>query len=406
MKNILILVFLLFISNYTFSQNEQTHILQQMKEDISYLASDKLKGRQTGTNGEKRAAKYISKKFEENNLIEKGDKGYFQCFKTTIKQNPHSNQKKKKIQGLNVVGYCDNKQKETIIIGAHYDHLGKGNYGSLYTGKKEIHNGADDNASGVSILINLINKLCDNNLYNYLFIAFSGEEIGLLGSSYFAKNSTIDLSNVKFMLNFDMVGRLNERKELAINGVGTSNKWEELLSASNNFNFKLITSESGIGPSDHTSFYLQNIPVLHFFTGQHEDYHKPTDDIEKINFNGMYSIMSYVDNIIQKSAKIKDFKFQETANDTTQTPKFNVTLGIMPDYLYDGDGLRIDGVTKGKTADKHNILKGDVVIRIGTLEITDIMKYMEGLSMFNKGDKTTITIKRNSKTIEIPITFH
>ena len=406
MKNILILVFLLFISNYTFSQNEQTHILQQMKEDISYLASDKLKGRQTGTNGEKRAAKYIREKFEENNLIEKGNKGYFQYFKTTINKNPHSHQKKKKIQGLNVVGYCDNKQKETIIIGAHYDHLGKGNYGSLYTGKKEIHNGADDNASGVSILINLINKLCDNNLYNYLFIAFSGEEIGLLGSSYFAKNSTIDLSNVKFMLNFDMVGRLNERKELAINGVGTSNKWEELLSASNNFNFKLITSESGIGPSDHTSFYLQNIPVLHFFTGQHEDYHKPTDDIEKINFNGMYSIMSYVDNIIQKSAKIKDFKFQETANDTTQTPKFNVTLGIMPDYLYDGDGLRIDGVTKGKTADKHNILKGDVVIRIGTLEITDIMKYMEGLSMFNKGDKTTITIKRNSKTIEIPITFH
>ena len=406
MKNILILVFLLFISNYTFSQNEKTHILQQMKEDISYLASDKLKGRQTGTNGEKKAAKYISKKFEENNLIKKGNKGYFQYFKTTIHKNPHSHQKKKKIQGLNVVGYCDNKQKETIIIGAHYDHLGKGNYGSLYTGKKEIHNGADDNASGVSILINLIDKLCSNNLYNYLFIAFSGEEIGLLGSSYFAKNSTIDLSNVKFMLNFDMVGRLNESKDLAINGVGTSNKWKELLQESNNFEFKLITSESGIGPSDHTSFYLQNIPALHFFTGQHEDYHKPTDDIEKINFNGMYSIMSYVDNIIQKSSKIKDFKFQETANDTTQTPKFNVTLGIMPDYLYDGDGLRIDGVTKGKTADKHNILKGDIVIRIGTLEITDIMKYMEGLSMFNKGDKTTITIKRDSKIIEIPITFH
>jgi len=406
MKNILIFLFLLLISNYTFSQNDKTNIVQQMKEDVSYLASDKLKGRQTGSNGEKRAAKYISKKFEEHNLVTKGNKGYFQYFKTTINQNPHSNHKKKKIRGLNVVGFCDNKQKETIIIGAHYDHLGEGNYGSLYTGKKEIHNGADDNASGVSILINLINKLCSNNLYNYLFIAFSGEEIGLLGSSYFAKNSTIDLSNVKFMLNFDMVGRLNERKELAINGVGTSNKWEELLTTSNSFNFKLITSESGIGPSDHTSFYLQNIPVLHFFTGQHEDYHKPTDDVEKINFTGMYSIMSFVENIIKESSKIKDFEFQKTANDTTKTPKFNVTLGIMPDYLYDGDGLRIDGVTKGRTADKYKILKGDIVIRIGNLEITDIMKYMEGLSMFKKGDETIITVKRDNKTIEIPIIFH
>ena len=407
MKNILILLFIPLTFSYTFSQNNKENIIEKMREDIGYLASDKLQGRKTGTHGEKMAARYISNKFKEHGLIQKGNKGYFQSFKTTINQNPHSNQKNKTIKGLNVIGFCDNKKEETIIIGAHYDHLGKGEYGSLYTGKKEIHNGADDNASGVSILINLIDTLCDNNLYNYLFIAFSGEEIGLLGSSYFAKNPTIELNKVKFMLNFDMVGRLNKNKELAINGVGTSNKWKELIQTSNNFNFKLITSDSGVGPSDHTSFYLQDIPVLHFFTGQHEDYHKPTDDIEKINFNGMFSIISYVNNIIKESSEITNFHFQETVSDTTQTPKFSVTLGIMPDYLYDGgDGLRIDGVTKGKTAYKYGILKGDIVVKIGSVKVNDIMDYMQGLSEFQKGDSTIIKLKRDKDIIDIPIIFH
>ena len=406
MKNILILLFILFNSVQVFSQNKKENITNQMRKDITYLASDKLSGRETGTCGEKKAAQYISKKFREYGLIQKGTKGYFQSFKTKISLNLHSNKKNKQIKGLNVIGYCDNQKDETIIIGAHYDHLGKGDHGSLYSGKKEIHNGADDNASGVSILINLVDELCHNNLYNYLFIAFSGEEMGLLGSSYFAKNPTIDLKKVKFMLNFDMVGRLNKNKELAINGVGTSNKWKELIQSSNKFDFKLITSDSGVGPSDHTSFYLQNIPVLHFFTGQHEDYHKPTDDIDKINFNGMFSIMSYVDNIITTSSEITNFIFQETASDTTQTPKFSVTLGVMPDYLYDGEGLRIDGVTKGKTAHKYGIIKGDIVIGIGDIIVKDIMNYMEGLSKFKKGDGTVIKLKRDKNTIEIPIIFH
>lgn len=406
MKNLLTILILVFISDYLVAQNNNNILINNMKEDVTFLASDKLKGRKTGTIGEKKAAKYIKEKFKNHGLEEKGDDGYYQVFKTTTHPNPHSNNKSKKIKGINIVGYCDNQQAETIIIGAHYDHLGYSHTSSLHDGKKAVHNGADDNASGVSVLIQLIDQLCPNKLYNYLFIAFSGEEEGLLGSSYFAKNSTIDLNTVRFMINFDMIGRLNLNNEIAINGTGTSTQWNNLLETTNSlFNLKLIKSESGIGPSDHTSFYLQNIPVLHFFTGQHEDYHKPTDDVEKINFNGMHTIMSFVQSLIETSSKIKHFNFQETKSDTTKTPKFNVTLGIMPDYLYDGDGLRVDGVSKGKTASKFGVLKNDVIIKMGEIKVLNIMDYMKGLSKFEKGDTTIIEVKRQHEKIKIPIIF-
>ena len=171
------------------------------------------------------------------------------------------------------------------------------------------------------------------------------------------------------------------------------------------FNLKLIKSESGIGPSDHTSFYLQNIPVLHFFTGQHEDYHKPTDDVEKINFQGIQTIISFVQSLIETSHTIENFNFQETQSDTTKTPKFNVTLGIMPDYLYDGVGLRVDGVSKGKTASKFGILKNDIIIKMGDIEVLNMMDYMTCLSRFEKGDTTTVKIKREDEQIKLSIIF-
>lgn len=404
MKKIaLVTLFFIFSSAYLIAQEKA--VINKMIEEVTFLASDQLEGRETGTQSEEIAAKYIRYKFREYGLLPKGSNGYFQYFKSTIKSHPHSSVGDKKINGINVVGYLDNSQKETVVIGAHYDHLGYGHSGSLHDGEKEIHNGADDNASGVSILINLINELADNKKYNYLFIAFSGEEYGLLGSSYYAKNPTIDLTTVRFMINFDMVGRLNSDNTLAINGVGTSSVWDRLLDKANKYNFKLKKSDSGIGPSDHTSFYLQNIPALHFFTGQHEDYHKPSDDVEKVNFSGMYLIMSYVQSIIDNSITIDDFDFKETANDTTATPRFKVTLGIMPDYLYDGEGLRIDGITKNKIAAKFGILKGDIIIKLGAIEVTDIYKYMEGLSKYNIGDSVIVKVKREDEIVDIPIIF-
>ena len=405
MKKILFsFLFLIFIGYESNAQNKE-QIIKNMIAEVSYLASDELEGRQTGTDSEKLAAKYISKKFKDYKLIGKGENGYLQLFEAKIKENPHSQKIKKEITGINVVGYIDNKQKETIIIGAHYDHIGYGSFGSLYDGEKAVHNGADDNASGVSILLNLANSLAEVKDYNYLFIAFSGEEHGLFGSSYYAKNPTIDLKTVRFMINFDMVGRLNKENVLAVNGVGTSSNWNELIKESNKFNFQLKTSETGMGASDHTSFYLQDIPVLHFFTGQHGDYHKPSDDVDKINFEGMYKIHEFVKEIITNSIEIKDFDFQKTASDNNSTPRFKVTLGVMPDYLFDGEGMRIDGVSKGKTADKYGILKGDIVIKMGEIKVTDMMSYMKGLSNFEKGDSAVVGINRKGEIIEIPVIF-
>tara|TARA_B100001142_G_scaffold312099_1_gene347140 strand:+ start:1426 stop:2646 length:1221 start_codon:yes stop_codon:yes gene_type:complete len=405
MKKLIQSLLLLLIS-ISFSQaQDKQKILESMRMEVSYLAADELEGRATGTQGETKAAEYIVLKFKEYNLLPKGEEEFFQFFEAKIRKNPHSQEVKEKIIGKNVVGYLNNNADETIIIGAHYDHVGYGSFGSLYVGEKEVHNGADDNASGVSILINLAKSLQEIKDYNYLFIAFSGEEHGLFGSSYYAKNPTIDLKKVRFMINFDMVGRLNNDRLLAINGVGTSNEWIDLINKSNKYDLKLKTTESGIGPSDHTSFYLQNIPSIHFFTGQHEDYHKPSDDVEKINFDGMYIIYDYVKEIINNSLEIKEFSFQETKSDTTITPRFKVTLGVMPDYLFDSEGMRIDGVSKGKTAYTYGILKGDIVLKMGEIDVKDMMSYMHALSQFNHGDTTIVKINRNLKIIETEIVF-
>ena len=207
------------------------------------------------------------------------------------------------------------------------------------------------------------------------------------------------------MLNFDMVGRLNENRTLLVNGVGTSTKWKDLVQESNIYDFDLKTTLSGFGASDHTPFYNREIPVLHFFTGQHEDYHKPSDDFEKINIEGIYDISKYVINIIKNSHEISDFDYVETQSERKENPSFSVTLGIMPDYLSEEIGLRIDGVSKGKLASRIGILKGDIILKMGNVTVTDIMTYMEALSKFKSGDSTTVKVKRNSKNIIFNVTF-
>ena len=404
MKKILIYLFL--ISQITIICGQENIKITQIQEDLKFLSSDELEGRFTGTKGERIASEYIIKNFIEFNLQPLGDSNSFiQKFNAKLRKNPHSDLDVKKIIGKNVVGFHNNNAKHTIIIGAHYDHLAYGQVGSLSTLENQIHNGADDNASGVALMINLIPELINYKNYNYLFIAFSGEELGLYGSTYFTKYPTINLDKVRFMLNFDMVGRLNKQRTLLVNGVGTSSKWEKLVDESNIYNFELKTTPSGFGASDHTPFYNRKIPVLHFFTGQHNDYHKPSDDIDKINFEGIYDISLYVLNIIKNSFDINDFDYVETKSNSNETPRFSVTLGIMPDYLSEEQGLRIDGVAKDKLADRVGILAGDIIIRLGDFEITDIMTYMKALSKFKSGDKSKVVVYREDSEYEFEITF-
>ena len=407
MKHLITIIFLILLV----SCKQEMAPTKTIQEDVTFLADDKLEGRQTGTEGEKAAAAYIAERFKNLNLTSKGTNGYFQTFSFKPKTEPHQEVNytvkdgDSTITGTNVIGYIDNKAPKTVVIGAHYDHLGYGAEGSLHRGDTAIHNGADDNASGVAVLLNLVSKLKDTlQKNNYLFIAFSGEEMGLLGSNYFVKNPTIDSSSMNYMINMDMVGRLKKDSTLAVYGTGTSPIFKQTLTAHNS-KFKLISKESGVGPSDHTSFYLNNIPVLHFFTGQHEDYHKPGDDSEKLNYAGMETIGNYIFDIIGDLDDNGKLAFRKTKNESEETPRFKVTLGVIPDYMFDGKGMRIDGVSENKPAQKAGLQKGDVVLQLGEFEINDMMGYMKALSKIEKGTTTTVKVDRKGKQIEKAVTF-
>lgn len=313
--------------------------------------------------------------------------------------------------GHNVIGYINNKASSTVIIGAHYDHLGYGEDGNsmLRGGPKQIHNGADDNASGTAALIEMARLLSKSKSRNnnYLFIAFSGEELGLFGSKYFTEHPTIDLSSVNYMINMDMVGRLNDSsKMLTIGGYGTSPVWSEVLYTQKNLPFSIKTDSSGTGPSDHTSFYLKKIPVLFFFTGLHHDYHKPSDDADKINYTGELQIVKYIVGLIKDLNSKDKLVFTPTRDrQTTTSARFSVSLGIMPDYTYNGAGVKVDGISEGKAAQKAGIRAGDIVTGLGEYRISSLETYMQALSKFKQGDSTTVHLKRGNEELKFDITF-
>ena len=389
-----------------------TEQLNQLRADISYLASDELEGRETGTAGEELAAAYISQRLTRLGIsgLFEGTEPYYQYFKKTIRSNPHAlenNPDDPVVRGKNVVAFDDNGSEHTIIIGAHYDHLGYGKEGSLYQGPPAIHNGADDNASGVAAMLALASYLKDKPMSsNVLYIAFSGEEKGLWGSNFFVDNSPLEMEDINYMINMDMVGRLNEDRQLAIYGSGTSPSWNDLIYGVKSPVFKFTITESGLGPSDHSSFYLEDIPVLHFFTGQHEDYHRPSDDTHKSNFEGRQDIIRYIGGIVDRSKVLPKFEFTKTKDESETVPDFKVTLGVIPDYLFDGRGMRIDGVRDGRTASVAGMKKGDIVTKMGKLEIVDMMSYMKALGTFEPGQTVPVQIIREGDMVmEKEVTF-
>ncbi len=408
MKKFISFLMGLSLSICLFSQVKESD-LQGLQVDVVYLASNLLEGRETGKNGEAMAANYIASRFAQTGLQPKGNDGnWFHSFVFKHNTNPHGGGVEESRNGKNVIGYIDNGAANTVIIGAHYDHLGMGMPGSsLHAGEPEVHNGADDNASGVAAMLLLAkylkNGMAKNN--NYLFLGFSGEEMGLFGSKNFVNAPTIDLGKVNYMLNMDMVGRLNEEKVLAVNGAGTSPDWKDALEKISQNGIKVKTSDSGVGPSDHTSFYLKDIPVLHFFTGQHTDYHKPSDDSELVNYEGIYDVSNFMLQLIQDLDDNGKLAFTKTKDEQQQAASFKVTLGVMPDYVFDGEGMRIDAVLDDKPAKKAGLEGGDIVIKIGEKEVKNIYDYMDGLAMYKKGDKAIVKVKRKDSTIEKEVQF-
>jgi hypothetical protein len=312
-------------------------------------------------------------------------------------------------KGHNVVGYINNNVANTIIIGAHYDHLGYGeDNNSRNTGAAAIHNGADDNASGTAALLELSRLLKAEGVKtsNYLFIAFSGEELGLYGSKYFTDHPTVALNTVNYMINMDMVGRFNDTaKTITVGGIGTSPTWSTLINEKKPA-FSIKIDSSGTGPSDHTSFYRKDIPVLFFFTGLHTDYHKPSDDFDKINYKGQLLIVKYITRLVARSSKEPKLAFTKTREQqTTTSARFTVSMGIMPDYTFSGNGVKVDGVSEGRAAQKAGLKAGDVVTKLGEFNVSSVEAYMQALSKFKKGDATKVKVKRGNDELEFDIVF-
>ncbi|MCS6974431.1 MAG: M20/M25/M40 family metallo-hydrolase [Cyclobacteriaceae bacterium] len=381
----------------------------QIRSHIKILASDSLQGRGTGTEGERMAASYVESQFKKLKLRPMGTNGsFYQEF--PFRGGAHGEGEPGTAR--NVIAFLDNKAPYTIIIGAHYDHLGLGMQGGSLDAnpKDKIHNGADDNASGTAGALELARYLATNRKkekHNFLFILFSGEEMGLLGSKYFTEHPTYDLAKVNFMINMDMIGRLNpETKTVVVNGTGTSPVWEPLLQSLATEQLKIKTDSSGIGPSDHTSFYLKNIPVLHFFTGSHGDYHKPSDDWDKINYEGAVAVLNLIRQVIEALDAQPKLQFLKTkSNAMAVRSPFKVTLGVMPSYSSSEPGLKVDGVTEGRPAQKAGIQAGDLIIQLGPYEIKDVQSYMEALGKFEKGQKAEVKVKRGGEVISLTVEF-
>lgn len=306
----------------------------------------------------------------------------------------------------NIIGLIDNKAANTVILGAHYDHLGFGEDKNALDTGHIIHNGADDNASGTAALMELARllkiKSPINN--NYLIMHFSGEELGLLGSKYWLENPTLKI-NANYMINMDMVGRYDTAKKLTIGGYGTSPEWGITIpAAAGGFVYKI--DSAGSGPSDHASFYRKDIPVLFLFTGSHSDYHKSTDDWDKINYKGQKDIVRLVYKTIELTDAKGKLVFTKTAEQQMgRGTRFTVSLGVIPDYGFSGTGMRIDGVSAGKIAEKKGLQAGDILLQLGSYKFVDVNSYMQTLAKFKKGDKTILLYKRGNEEKQVEIEF-
>ncbi len=313
----------------------------------------------------------------------------------------------------NVIGYIEGSnpdfKDEYIIIGAHYDHLGWGGQGSLAPDTVAIHNGADDNGSGTVGLLELAEYFVHNRgrlNRSLIFIAFTAEEEGTIGSAYYVKNPIFPLENTIAMINMDMIGRMKEDK-LTIYGVGTSPVWNDLIERlSSNYKFSLNLIKDGYGPSDHAQFYSKGIPVLHFFTGIHSDYHKPSDDYDKINYSGQKRILDFISRLVFELDKVKEKpQFVKVETPQRSARGFRVMLGVVPDYSEEVRGMKVADVRPGTPADKAGIKPGDVIIKMGGREIANIYDYTYALGDYNPGDEVEVVVLRDGKEIGFKIRF-
>ncbi len=297
--------------------------------------------------------------------------------------------------------------EETIVVGAHYDHLGYGGEGSLAPGVREVHNGADDNASGTAALLEVAQRLQSRGRKlprRVLFAAFTAEERGLIGSAYYCQHPVFPLESTIAMLNLDMVGRMDGNK-LIIQGMETAVQFEHLVRGLNQqYGFEITAQPGGVGPSDHTSFYLRQIPVLFFFTGTHPDYHRPSDDYEKLNLEGMRRVAAMAADLVAAIAETAP-RPQYVA---TNTPSFSrggdrPYFGSIPDFTQTGKGYAISGVARGSPAEKGGLQAGDVIVRLGESQIGSLEDFDSALRKYKAGDKVQVVVRRGEAEVSLDV---
>jgi hypothetical protein len=305
-------------------------------------------------------------------------------------------------------GEDESLKNEYLIFGAHFDHLGMGGPGSSSRAVDTVgvHHGADDNASGVALLIEMAGRFAGtkgSHKRSLVFVAFTGEEVGMFGSKHFTENPVIDLTKVNAMINFDMVGRLKETKDFNVGGVGTADSLKERAMAIADTNLiKLTFTDEGSGPSDHSSFYSKNIPVLYFTTGAHEDYHTPADSWDKINYKGIVNegdlIFKMTSGLANEPARLKFKEAGQKDDPNRPVRRKGITLGIMPDFTGRiSNGLIVDAVTPGKPASVGGMKKGDIITSIDGKAVNNIGDYMFRMGQVKKGQTISVDVLRNNK---------
>ncbi len=384
----------------------------RVRGDIQFLASDALQGRGTGTAGNDSAAAFAARRYASLGLSAIVP-GYLQPFSARsavlARQGGAS-----ELRTQNVVAYLAGTDPalrgQVIVIGAHFDHLGRSTVGALDPEAKDaIRNGADDNASGTAAVLELARLLPTRpTRRSVVFVNFSGEELGLLGSQHFVEHSPVPLDSVVAMLNFDMVGRMRG-DSVIVYGVATAREMPAVLDSANaRFGLAVRALGDGFGPSDHSSFFARNIPVLHFFTNLHEDYHRATDDVERINAAGAARVIALAEQVVREIDR-RDARLTFVRSSTPPVAAgartgSNVYLGSIPDMAApDIKGLRLTGVRAGSPADSAGLKPGDVVVELGGKPVTDLESYSTALYSFKPGDVVEIVVLRGEVRLKMAV---
>ncbi len=392
---------------------------ERFAEGVEWLAADAREGRGLGTEGLAEAGRWIATRFSEIGLDPAGSDGFLQPFPTTIPDpsNPHA--EGVPVEAFNVVGRLPaggpRPLDGVIVIGAHYDHLGLGGPGSLAPDVRAVHNGADDNASGTMALIEAARGLAerrDELRRDIVFVAFSAEERGLIGSSMFVHAPPGDLvtHEVVAMLNMDMVGRLGDER-LQVLGGESAEEWDEIVPpACATHGLECVLSGDGFGSSDHSSFFAADVPVLHFFTGAHPQYHRPEDDAQLIDVEGAVRIVQLIESITETLARREAALTLVRSSEAPARRMLTggARLGTIPDYAGPPDGrsgLLLSAVRADSPAERGGLQRGDLIIGIDDREIRDIEDFMAVLSEATPGERATVTIVRNDEQMQLEVVY-